>query len=403
MSISWDERPNDGAARTSWLTPRRVIWSGLALVAAVAIVLAVRLTHTFAANKAVTNKVGTPAVTVTQAGHTSAPTTVSIIGTIGARYDTPIGAEGDGGRVSAVLVEAGDHVKRGQVLARIDTSVLQPQVANLQAGLDLARAEAELAAAEYRRALAVGKSGALSTEETERRHSTSVTADAKVKVAAAQLAEAQARLARAEVRAPADGTILTRTVEVGQTVSPGSGALFRIAEGNEVELRGDVAEQDLPLLKIGQPVDVRLTGSTKVYPGHVRLLGAIIDPQTRLGMARIELSPDPNLRPGAFARAEVTVSSTERIVLPQTAVLSDDKGNYVLIVDRNNTIERRAVHVSGVVPSGVTIADGVSPNDRVVSTAGSFLQAGEAVSPIDAANGAGPSLAGYATAPPERP
>ena len=112
-------------------------------------------------------------------------------------------------------------MKRGQVLARLDVSVLQPQVANLQAALELSRAEADLAAAEYRRAVAVGASGALSAEETERRRSSSVTAAAKVKVAAAQLAEAQARLARAEVRAPADGIILTRSVEVGQTATPG--------------------------------------------------------------------------------------------------------------------------------------------------------------------------------------
>jgi HlyD family secretion protein len=391
MSISWDERPTqersmppaEQAGGSSWLTPKRVIWTAVALVLAVAILLGVRLTQTFAVKKAVTNKVGTPAITVTEAGRSAAPTTVSIIGTIGARYDTPIGAEGDGGRVSAVLVEAGDHVKRGQVLARIDTSVLEPQVANLQANLELARAEAELAAAEYHRAIAVGKSGALSAEETERRRSNSVTADAKVKVAAAQLAEAQARLARAEVRAPADGTILTRTVEVGQTVSPGSGALFRMAEGNEVELRGDVAEQDLPLLKVGQAVEVRLTGSAAVYEGHVRLLGAVIDPQTRLGMARVALAPDPNLRPGAFARAEVTVSNAERIVLPQTAVLSDDKGSYVFIVNSSDKIERRPVHVSGIVASGVTIADGVDEKDRVVLTAGAFLQPGEVVKPIE--------------------
>jgi HlyD family secretion protein len=401
MSISWDERgdtpvsagapvagsPTAGMpARASWLTPRRVMLIFATAVALVAVAIAVRLTHTLGAKKTVTSRV-MPAVTVMEAGRSAAPTTVSITGTIGARYDTPIGAEGDAGRVAAVYVEAGDHVKRGQILARIDTSVLVPQVANLQAALDLARAEAELAAAEYQRAVAVGKSGALSTEETERRRSSSVTAAAKVKVAAAQLAEAQARLARAEVRAPADGVILTRTVEVGQTVSPAGSPLFRMAEGDEVELRGDVAETDLPLLKVGQAVNVRLTGNPQVYPGRVRLLGAIIDPQTRLGMIRVLLGPDPNLRPGAFARADVVVSNAQRIVLPQTAVLTDDKGTYVLVVNSADKIERRAVRVSGMVENGVTIADGVTAADRVVATAGAFLQVGETVKPMTAPAG----------------
>ena len=283
MSVSVDERLG---SEGSWLTPRRAVWAFVAVGVLIAILLAVRVSQSFAAKRAITNKGDIPSVTVTEAGVSALPTTVAIIGTINARFDTPIGVDGDGGRVSAVLAEAGDHVKRGQVLARIDTSVLEPQVANLQASLELARAESELAAAEYHRAQAVGAAGALSAEETEKRRSTSVTAAAKVKVASAQLAEAQAKLARAQVRAPGDGTLLTRTVEVGQTVAPGA-TLFRLAEGNEVELRGEVAEQDLPLLKVGQDVNVRLTGTSTVYPGRVRLLGAVIDPQTRLGMARV--------------------------------------------------------------------------------------------------------------------
>lgn len=366
----------------TWLTARRAVWL-LAIAAAVlAALLAVRLTQSYLASKDISNKIGVPVVSVTEVGRSAVPTTVSIIGTIAARYDTPIGVEGDGGRVAAIYVEAGDHVKRGQVLARLDVSVLQPQVANLQAALELSRAESDLAAAEYHRAVAVGASGALSAEETERRRSSTVTAAAKVKVAAAQLAEAEARLARAEVRAPADGVILTRGVELGQTVTPGGGALFRLAEGGEVELRGQVAEQDLPLLQIGQAVNVRLTGTAKVYAGHVRLLGAVIDPQTRLGLVRVALAPDPNLRPGAFARAEVTVSNAARIVLPQTAVLTDDKGSYVLIVNAQNKVERRAVHVSGIVANGITIADGLTGREQVIATAGAFLQEGEVVKPV---------------------
>jgi RND family efflux transporter MFP subunit len=223
----------------------------------------------------------------------------------------------------------------------------------------------------------------LSVEETERRKSSAVTAAAKVKVAAAMLAEAEAKLARAEVRAPADGVILTRNVEVGQTATPGGEALFRLSENGAVELRGQVAEQDLPSLRVGQEVAVRLTGLSKAYPGKVRLLGAVIDPQTRLGTVRVALSPDPNLRPGAFARAEVTVSNAERTVLPQTAVLTDDKGSYVLVVDADNKLERRSVQVSGIAGNGVSIAaGGLKNNEEVVSTAGAFLQEGELVKPV---------------------
>src|SRR5579863_8114062 len=365
-------------------TGRRVFWYRAAIIGAVAVfvaVLAWRLTQAFAM-KSIVNKDPIPTVSVTQVGLSTVPTTVSILGTIAARYDMPIGVEGDAGRIAAIYVEAGDHVKRGQVLARLNVSVLEPQVANLEAALEQARAEAELAEAESRRAQAVGASGALSAEETQRRKSAGLTAAAKVKVAAAQLAEAQARLARAAVRAPADGIILTRNVEVGQTATAGGEALFRLSQGGEVELRGQVAEQDLPLLKVGQLVNVRLTGTTRVYEGRVRLLGAVIDPQTRLGMARVALTPDPNLRPGAFARAEVTVSNADRAVLPQTAVLTDDKGTYVLVVNAQHKVERRTVRVSGMVQNGVTIAEGITGKEQVVATAGAFLKEGELVNPV---------------------
>jgi HlyD family secretion protein len=362
-------------------TGRKAAWLFASLAVVLVALLALRFTQALTV-KSQPNEKTIPTVSVTSVGVSTVPATVSIIGTINARYDMPIGVEGDAGRVAAIYVEAGDHVKQGQVLAHLNNSVLEPQVANLEAALEESKAEAALADAEYHRAQQVGASGALSAEETEKRRSSSVTAAAKVNVATAQLNEAKARLARADIRAPADGLILTRTVEVGQTVTPGGDPLFRLSKDGEIELRGQVAEQDLPLLKVGQSVDVRLTGITKVYEGHIRLLGAVIDPATRLGTARVSLIPDPNLRPGAFARAEVTVSNAERTVLPQTAVLSDDKGSYVLVVNAQNKVERRAVRVSGIVPSGVSIAEGVVAKEQVVATAGAFLEQGELVKPV---------------------
>lgn len=371
----------DQQAETAALSKNRVIVWAIAGAAIVIIaVLAWRITHALAKPEVVLPAV--PTVSVTEVGVSAVPATVSIIGTIAARYDEPVGVEGDGGRVTAIYVEAGDHVKQGQVLAHLNNSVLEPQVANLEAALEQARAELELATAEYQRATAVGASGALSAEETQRRKSSAVTAAAHVKVVAAQLAEAKARLARADVRAPADGIILTRTAEVGQTAMPGGEALFRLSKGGETELRGQVAEQDLPLLKVGQPVNVRLTGTTKIYEGRIRLLGAVIDPATRLGTVKVSLTPDPNLRPGAFARAEVTVSNAERAVLPQTAVLNDDKGSYVLIVNAQGKVERRSVRVTGMVANGVTIAEGLDPKEQIVTTAGAFLQEGETVKAV---------------------
>ena len=286
-----------------------------------------------------------------------------------------------------MYVEAGDHVQRGQLLAKIDDSVLVQQVNRLAASLEQARAQAALSAAEYKRALGVEAAGALSAEDIEKRRATALTDAANVKVVAAQLAEAQARLERTRIIAPVEGTVLTRRAEVGQIANPGGEPLFRVASGGEVEMRGQIAEQDLAQVKTGQAATVYLTGIERPFTGQVRLLGAIIDPQTRLGDIRIQLKPDPALRPGAFARAVVAVAKASRPVLPQTAVMADANGSYVLLVDSANRVERRPVRVSGTTDSGVIIAEGLTGSERVVATAGGFLRDGETVSIAPAAAG----------------
>ncbi|MGC2031992.1 MAG: biotin/lipoyl-binding protein, partial [Steroidobacteraceae bacterium] len=140
MNASIEHRQSTAAP----LLSRRNIWPAIAIgavVVGVIVLLAVRLTQALGV-KPITDRNAIPTVSVTEVGVSTVPTTVSIIGTIAARYDMPIGVEGDGGRVAAIYVEAGDHVKRGQVLARLNVSVLEPQVANLEAALEQARAEA---------------------------------------------------------------------------------------------------------------------------------------------------------------------------------------------------------------------------------------------------------------------
>jgi HlyD family secretion protein len=321
-----------------------------------------------------------PVVSVTTPGSRAVIARVSFTGALAARYDMPIGSDTDTGRIKAIYVEAGDRVKQGQILAQLDPSVLVPQLNRLAASVEESKAEAALSAAQYRRALGVQAAGALSAEEIEHRRATSLTDDAKVKVAAAQLAEAQARLDRTAVRAPAAGIVLTRTAEVGQIASPGGPPLFRLARNGEIEMRGQIAEQDMARLKIGQPAAVYITNVAQPFDGTVRLLGAIIDPLTRLGEIRIALGANPALRPGAFARGEVTIDHDEHPVLPQTAVLADAKGAYVYIINAKNEVERRPVRVIDTTAAGVVVGSGLTGSERIVTTAAGFLREGERVS-----------------------
>lgn len=362
---------------------RRMLWSAAGatlLVLAIVVLWAGRSSSPAVAKDGPKND--TLHVSVLVPGLQAVTSAISFTGSIAARYEMRIGPEGDGGRITGVFVEAGDRVRKSQVLVRLDQSVPQAQANSLEAALEDARAQLAWSQAEYRRAVQAGSAGAYSKSQTERLAAAALGDEAKVKVAAAQLAEARARLERTEIRAPADGTVLTRNAEVGQTAAPGE-TLFRLAQGGEVEMRGQIAEQDLPRLVVGQAATVQLAGVAKPFAGKIRLLGAVIDPQTRLGEIRVALGNDPMLRPGAFARGRVVVGAMQRPVLPQTAVLSDAKTHYVLIVNGKNMVERRNVHIAEANPDGIVIADGLAGDERVVSTAASFLREGEQVTVVE--------------------
>jgi HlyD family secretion protein len=365
----------DTDARRKWL----VRGGALALVVLIGAVAWWATHRSKAPLTSLADKTAAPVVSVMTPGLKAVTSNVTFTGAIAARYDEPIGNDGDTGRIVGVYVEAGDHVKRGQLLAKLNDSVLVQQVNRLAANLEQARAQAELSQAEYRRAQSVAAAGALSAEDIEKRRATAITDAANVKVAEAQLAEANARVERTRITAPIDGVVLTRKAEVGQIANPGGDALFRIASGGEVEMRGQLAEQDLAQVKVGDPATVYLTGLAQPFTGHVRLLGAIIDPMTRLGEIRIQLAPDPALRPGAFARGTVIIGKAQRPVVPQTAVLADAAGSYVYAVGPDNKAHRLPVHVADSGDDGLIIGSGLTGQERIVSTAGGFLRDGETV------------------------
>jgi HlyD family secretion protein len=360
---------------------RKWVLGAAGVVVAIAVAAALWMSRASAPKAIVplADRTSIPLVSVMTPGVQPVATQVTFTGAIQARHELPIGNSGDTGRIVAVYVQVGDRVRQGQLLAKLDDSVLAPQVAQLTAALEQARAQAALSAAEYKRGVAVGPAGGLSAQDIEKLQAASIMDAANIKVVAAQLAVMRAKLALTHIVAPVAGIVLTRNAEVGQIASSGGPALFEIEDAGQVEMIGQVAEQDMADLKVGQAAGVSLIGYPQPFQGHIWLLGAVIDPQTRLGEVRIALAPNPALRPGAFARASVTLARAERPVLPQTAVMADNSGSYVYVVGRGNQVQRRAVAVGSVVPAGVVIARGLSGREQVVTMDGGFLHSGERV------------------------
>jgi RND family efflux transporter MFP subunit len=322
-----------------------------------------------------------PTVTVIVPGRTQVARTITASGALAARRDQPIGIPGEGGQVTRVLVDAGSWVSKGQVLATIERSVQAQEAAQLAAQVAAARADANLAQNELDRAKSLVSRGFVSKADVDRKQAARDAAAARVRVAQAQLNAARARIGRLDVRAPTSGLILERNIEVGQVVSAGAGALFRLALGGEMEMRAQLSQQDLTGIHVGLPATVTPLGVDRSFAGRVWQVAPVIDPQSRQGEVRIAVPYDTSIRPGGFAEAKITAGATTAPLLPQSAVLSDQKGNYVYIINGKDEVERRDVRVGTVNDQGVTIAEGLSGQEAVVASAGPFLNPGQKVNP----------------------
>jgi len=323
-----------------------------------------------------------PRVTVVVPGRASVDRALNATGTLAARREMPVGVAGEGGMVTRVLVEPGQWVGAGQVLAVVDRSVQTQTAESLVAQVNVARADLTLAQSELDRAQQLVDRGFISQADVQRRIATRDSAAARLKVAGASVSEQRARNNRLDIRAPAAGLVLTRQVEPGQIISSASGTLFRMAKGGEMEMRAQLPEDDLATLRSGARATVTPVGSTAKFAGQVWQVSPVIDPQTRQGIARIALRYDPALRPGGFASAAIVGGNASLPELPQSAVLSDDKGNFVYIADKDNVVRRRDVRLGTVSDDTVAIASGLDGTERVVVSAGAFLNPGQKIAPI---------------------
>ena len=322
-----------------------------------------------------------PTVTVVVPGRQSVDRVISATGNLAARREMPVGVAGEGGMVSAVLVEPGQWVGAGQVLATIDRSVQSQQAASLNAQIAVSQADARLAQSELERAQALVARGFISKADIDRKTATRDSARARVNVARAQFQQSQASNSRLDIRAPAAGLVLERKVEPGQVVSGGSGVLFRMAKGGEMEMLARLGESDLARMIVGQQATITPVGGTQGFKGQIWQVAPVIDPQTRQGFARIAVPYDKALRPGGFAAASIISGAADVPLLPESAVQSDAKGSFVYIVGQGNKIERRDVQVGDVNDQGVTILTGLTGREAVVLSAGAFLNPGEVIIP----------------------
>ena len=322
-------------------------------------------------------------VTVVRAAPADMAQTLRLSGTLSAREDIAVSTPLQGLKIVAVYADAGDTVKRGQVLAQLED-------VNAEAQLRSQQAAAAEAAATLKRYRPLAEADALSRQELDQQKSAAATAAANVEAARADIAQLQAQLkdsrnqrGKTQIVAPADGVIAKRNVEAGALT--GTDALFHIIKDGTVELAADAGADELPLLQNGARAQVSVRGRNEAVGGTVRLVPPEIDSSTRLGKVRITLAHSDGLYTGTYGEANIRLPSYRAAAaLPETAVSFDSEGKAsVLAVDGNGRVSRVAVTAGRKQGGMVEIVSGLANGRAVVRRASAFVNEGDTVKAVE--------------------
>lgn len=320
--------------------------------------------------------------------------TRSFAGIFVAREEIAVGTTLTDQRIASVEVEIGDRVAAGQVLARLETDMLENLLREAKgrvarASAAMAREEETVTHEQRKLARARQLSHLQAATILEERVSALALAEQAVEVARADYdqaealeAEARRRLDRAVIVAPADGIVSERLARAGALA--GSDPLLKLIRGGEIEFAAEVPETELPLLAVGQTVKVKLSGRADWLQGHVRVINPKIDRETRLGTAQVTLSTERPPFAGTFGRAEIVVGERKAIMVDDSALLfgAPDGAVSVFVVDGGQVV-RKSVKPGMRQGGKVEITSGLSTGERVVLKSGASLREGEAVATKD--------------------
>ena len=362
----------------TYTRPKPVTLVLIALAAAVAVAVAVFSTGK--GDKApVTIAAPKPALTVAvaQPTQTSLPLTLNANGNIVAWQEAVIGSESNGLRLTQVLVNVGDTVKAGQLLARFSGDSVQADVAQARASLVEAQATALDAASNAARARTLQNSGALSTQQINQFTTAEQTAQARVVAAQAVLDAQQLRGNNTRVVAPDSGVISARSATVGAVV--GSGAeLFRLIRGGRLEWRAEVTSSEVARIKPGAAALVTAASGAKVQ-GTVRMVAPTVDPLTRNALVYVDLPRNASVKAGMYAQGEFALGSINALTLPQQALVLRDGFSYAMRIEPGNKVVQVKLQTGRRLGDAVEIVQGAKPGERFVAVGAAFLADGDTV------------------------
>ncbi len=299
------------------------------------------------------------------------------------REEAAVLPEVGGYRVSKVLVDVGDTVKKGQTLVELDPALIQAQLAQAEANVAQAQANAAQATDQATRVKDLDNAGVLPQEAIDQRRFQAKASQASAAAQSAALKDLRTRLSKLQVTSPVSGVILERTVRPGDMSALSGTPWFRLARDNEIELAAQLSEDDLAKIHPGQRAEVSLPSGLTVE-GTVRLVSPQVDNTTKLGVVRIHLPVNRDIRAGGYARAVFTEVSGQTLAAPETAIRYDADGASVMVVGPDNRVKHYVVQTGQRGSGYVQLIKGPPAGSRIVQNAAAFLLDGDLVKPATA-------------------
>ena len=305
------------------------------------------------------------------------PDRITASGEVAPWQEAIIGAEVAGQRLDEVLVNVGDTVRKGQLLARYNDEVLRADLARLDASVAEAEANQAKAAADEVRVDKLAETNVLSAQAVMNYRTQARIAEATLASARAQRKVQALQLAHARVVAPDDGVISSRTATVGAVGTMGA-ELFRLVRDNRLEWRAELPADVLARLKPGLAVTV-FGGNDGQIKASLRQLSPTVNEGTRNGIAYVDLPAGSGLTAGMYVKGQFTLDQRAALTVPETAVVLRDGNSYLMKVDAQHRVHELKVLTGRRGNDAIEITDGITPADRFVKSGGAFVSDGDLV------------------------
>lgn len=372
-------------------------WVCLVVSAAVVVALAALVVSTKKGRQVQANVTQTVAADLVSPARSTLRKVVEVFGSLAPKASTEVKSE-QPGRITKVQVKEWDQVNRDDVLLELDPTDFRLLVNKEEAGLKMARAQLlqarvdqDRARRELNRAQKLKDGGLVTGQELDERRTAMESAGARVALAEAQVGQAESQLAEARhnlektvVRAPIQGTVYQRKVDVGDWVDKGA-LLFSIVDNRVLDFTANVPATDLAQVREGQVLTFSVDGLPgRVFNGTIKRINPMVNNSDRSGRIQAEVrNEDGALKGGVFARGDVLVGEYAGVLtLPKACLIGwdMDKGTAkVFLVDAEATARSRPV-TTGLVSDGmVEVRSGIDASDRVVLRGGFNIREGDKV------------------------